>query len=186
MSKGRQTLERYYHGGPIGLEAILPPAQTGARTCIQSMLDDRLNGEDPGEDQLLAVLLCADRDCVYVTPDLVIARFYATGRIDSGYGAIYQVRPSDDLRPDRVPGSFSCSSAEIIRIHSFVAERDYGKYKRALDRSYPGQEGEITKDDSRAMKAKLSKEMRRKFPEVPERHREVWMDIIHELENGNG
>ena len=87
---------KYYHGGLCDLEVILPPSQTEAKTWLTTSIKNSTKGNLP-EEELIAALICADRNRVFITTDLVVAKTYATGSVDSGYAAVYEVRPSPDL-----------------------------------------------------------------------------------------
>lgn len=88
----------YYHGGPRGLRAILPPSKTGARST----------GDYTGARHI------HDQNAVYVTTDYGAAVLYACGHTK---GCVYQVQPHN-LRfdPDCTePGlSFECDRADVI------------------------------------------------------------------------
>jgi hypothetical protein len=91
--------DRYFHGGNRNLqvgEYILPPLETGVTG--------------------MAHPLCR-RDRVYVTPDIVDARFYASAAPNP---VVYEVVPDGEIEPDpdcnRPGGSFVCPRAKIIAI----------------------------------------------------------------------
>lgn len=90
----------YFHGGPRGLKAILPPAQTGALST--------------------ASYGCAGvcrRDRVYVTTDFSAATMFASLVPN---GTVYEVEPQNLVHdPDCfVAGlSFEATEAGIIREH---------------------------------------------------------------------
>lgn len=89
---------RFFHGGPRGLRAILPPATTGARSCASYG----------------AARVCR-RDRVYVTTDYLSAVGVAAMVPN---GTVYEVEPVDP-RPDpdcTFDGlSFEAERATIIR-----------------------------------------------------------------------
>lgn len=90
---------RYFHGGPRGLHAILPSAQTGAVSTAFY----------PGSP--------CRRDKVYCTTDYLMAVAFASMVPN---GTVYEVAPVDP-QPDpdcTMTGlSFEASSAAIVREH---------------------------------------------------------------------
>ena len=88
----------YWHGGPRGLRAILPPDQTGARSIAAE----------------LAPRVCL-RSKVYVTTDYAAAVLYASV---INQGTVYKVEPVGVLEPDpdcRQQGlSYQCPAARVI------------------------------------------------------------------------
>ena len=105
MSTHTQTV--YFHGGPWGLregDFILPPSETGAKSCSDLELKIKNNPHR--------------KDRVYVTAEMDAAFVFGAQAPWSEVG-IYAVVPWDELEPDpdcNEPGmSFQCGSAKIIR-----------------------------------------------------------------------
>lgn len=95
---------KYFHGGPRGLNAILPPEQTKAASCAS------YGGHD----------VCR-RDRVYMTTIYEAAIIYAAMHPD-GHGVVYQVEPIGEIEPDpdykgREGESVCAPSAKILRRH---------------------------------------------------------------------
>jgi hypothetical protein len=119
--------ERYFHGGNRGLNVgdyILPQSKTGV-----------IGMSHP---------LCR-KDRVYVTPDIVDARFYAS---NAASPVVYEVTPEGDTKPDpdcnRPGGSFRCEQAKIIAIQKIpgkvVKKNKKAMLKKAWElQSKPGQ-----------------------------------------------
>jgi hypothetical protein len=95
---------RYYHGGPAGLSWVLPPAETGAKSC----------SEYGG-----AAVHRTDR--VYVTTEKLAALIFAVGQGPTG--TVYEVAPIGELEADPdcdEPGmSYACPRARVVRKVTF-------------------------------------------------------------------
>lgn len=107
-----------YHGGPAGIDRILPPEQTGALS--QSLFG---NG------------VCRT-DRVYLTPSFRDASFFALYAPCEGAVAVYECVPVGKLEVDpdaATPGhSFACPEASVLRV---VAHLDEGERRAMLARS---------------------------------------------------
>jgi len=144
-------MTRFYHGGPLHLTRVLPATETGVPNCIDKCVQyldptDRLS-----LTRLYSALWCYRPGRVYVTTSLTVARLYATGCVDSGYAAVYEVLPDGSAKPDMFQESFHCASAKVVGLHSILPEKDFEKYRRAIMRSayrevsYPNPSPEMIK-----------------------------------------
>ena len=111
--------KRYFHGGNRGLnvgEYLLPQSETGV-----------VGMSHP---------LCR-KDRVYVTPEIVDARFFASAATNP---VVYEVVPEGDFEPDpdcdRPGGSFACEKAKIIAIQKIPGKVIKKNKKLMLQRAH--------------------------------------------------
>jgi hypothetical protein len=114
--------QRYFHGGNRGLnvgEYILPQSETGVGGMSHPL---------------------HRKDRVYVTPDIVDARYYASAAKNP---VVYEVIPEGEIEPDpdnnRPGGSFACQKAKIIAIQKIPGKVIKKNNKAMMKRAWQQQ-----------------------------------------------